>query len=491
MSARKGHSEHPPEPGVESRKNRLKQFLERDIWEYGVGEDHSLKGQWVALLRILSISWKGLFGNRLFSRAAALSYSSLLALGPVVAIAVIISSSFVESNPEAQIKRALLFIAPSLQEMVTIPAEAGLEAGESEMATALDTLITQIVVGAQELMGRINTGGSKAFGLFGAFILIWVVIQLLTSIETTLNQIWGVHQGRPWGQRIVYYWTFVSLGALLGLGSTALLSASNLASLFEWVPFGQEVTGVMIRFSPLLSFLMLVLLLMLFYRFFPNTSVSFKPALVGALLTAALLFTNNYLSILYVHRVISIQSFYGSVGIIPVLMIGLYFFWIFILLGGQITYAVQNVSFLANQAAWQRISPKVRELVTLAVFLRIARNFRNCQGPPTVTDLSNELHIPVNILNECLEMLEASDWVAQARIEDERDDRESTGYRPARPLEAYDLGLFRETMENYGRSEMVGHLLREDELLQRYREILDQQRENPLFGRNLNELLGN
>jgi membrane protein len=470
---------------------RLKHFLERDIWEYGVGEDPSLKGQWVALLRILSVSWKGLFENRLFSRAAALSYSSLIALGPLVAVVVILSTSFIKTNPELQIKKALLFIAPSLQEMVTLDESAPDDSASEAMATALDTLITQIIEGGEALMDQVNTGGSKAFGLLGSLILIWVVIQLLTSVETTLNQIWGIHQGRPWSQRIVFYWTFISLGALLGLGSTALLSASNLAGLFQWMPFGEEMTGMIINLSPILSFLMLILLLVLFYRFFPNTAVAMKPALVGSLLTASLLFVNNYLSILYVHRVISIQSFYGSVGIIPVLMIGLYFFWILILLGGQLTYAVQNVSFLANQAAWKRISNQVRELVTLSAFLQIARKFQQCEPAPTMTEISNRLHIPVNILNESLERLESMGWITRIAPEGGKEKPEETGFRPGQPLDVYNLSRFKTAMDEYGHSDMSRHLIREDDLLKQFYEALEWHKDHPLCQSNLKDLLSN
>lgn len=471
----------------------MARFLQQDIWEYGVGEDPSLKGQWVAFLRILSVSRTGLLQNRLFSRAAALSYSSLLALGPLIAIAVLLSGSLIKADPEIQIKKALLFIAPSLQEMITIEEMdvTTRKASEREMSTTLDTLISQITDGAEELLQRVNKGGSKAFGILGALILIWVVIQLLTSIETTLNQIWGVHQGRPWSQRIVFYWTFISLGALLGIGSTAIFSASNLASMFEWVPFGPEMTGFILRLSPILSFLMLVLLLVLFYRFFPNTSVGLKPAFVGSLLTASLLFLNNYLSILYVHRVISIQSLYGSVGIVPVLMIGIYFFWVLVLLGGQLTYAVQNVGFLANEAAWQRISSQVRELVTLSAFLQIARKFQQCQRAPTMTEISNKLHIPVNILNESLELLEELGWITRIEIEESSEDTEKTGYRPARPLETYNLSRFKKALQEFGHSDMAVHLVRSDEILRKYYEASGWHENDPFHQTPLRELLAN
>jgi membrane protein len=473
-----------PESG--SKLQRLRRFIERDIWDFGVGGDRSLQGQLRALVRVLVISARGLGENRLFSRAAALSYASLIALGPLVAIIVFLSGSFVQTDAETQIKRGLLFIAPSLQEYSRV--DTSLEA-DPEMASAVDELITRIVEGAESMLQQVNTGGSKAFGALGALIFIWVVIQLLTTVENTLNQIWGVHKGRLWSQRVVFYWTFVSLGVLLGLGSTALLSASNLATLTDWVPFGSSMANLTLALSPLLSFFMLVLLLTLFYRFFPNTSVHFKPALIGSLLTASLLLLNNFLSILYVHRVISFQSLYGSVGIIPVLMFGLYFFWILILLGGQLTYAVQNVSYLTTRSAWITISPRSRKLLTLAAFTHIARRFRDCEPPPTIHDISSRFKVPTNLLNESASLLEKMGWITRVAIEGAREEAEGSGFRPSRPLETYTPAAFQSTVERDGQSGAMQNLPAADPILKAYTEALDQLQGDTFWETDMASLL--
>jgi len=488
--------EHTDETGAVSKGKptrkgliqKIRLFVNRDIWDFALDGEPSLAGQRIAFLRVLSISWQGLFENKLFSRAAALSYSSLIALGPLVAIVVFFSSSFVNTDAEIQIKRALLFIAPSVQEMVTIEGESKTTANP-EMSSALDELISQIVDGAEKIVSGINTSGSATFGVLGSLILIWVVIQLLTSVETTLNEIWGVHQGRPWSQRIVFYWTFISLGAILGLGSTALFSASNLARMSNSVPFGGDMSGLLLSLTPLISFIMLVLLLVLFYRFFPNTSVKLKAAFVGSFLTACLLILNNYLSILYVQRVLSFQSFYGSLGIIPVLMIGLYFFWVLVLLGGQITYAVQNVSFLTNQVAWKRTSPIGREIVTLGAFIVIARKFIKCETAPSLNDISKRLHIPVNILNESLEILEDLDWITRISREEADGEKKRIGFRPSKPLKNYNLSIFKTSVEGVGKSEMLPRLIESDPLLKQYQEELKWHENEAFFQSDLQDLL--
>ena len=483
------HDGNAPRPDPASWQRtlakKLHHFFRDAIWEAPPSEESACRRQLRAFLRVLALSFRGLGQNSLFSRAAALSYASLIALGPFIAIIVSISGPFIQTDAQTQIKRGLLFIAPSLQEITRS------DDGDSstERSSAVDDLINQIVSGAEDLLNRVNTGGSKAFGAIGSLIFIWVVIQLLTSVENTLNQIWGVHQGRRWSQRVVFYWTFISLGALLGLGSTALLSASNVAGMTDWMPFGSDMARLFLALSPLLSFIILVLLLTLFYRFFPNTSVNFRPALIGSVITAGLLILNNYLSILYVHRVLSFQSLYGSVGIIPVLMIGLYFFWIVILLGGQLTYALQNVSFLTTQSAWFNISPFVRKALTLATFLMVARQFSKCLPPPSINAISNQLHVPSNLLNESISILERTGWITRVSLENAREESEGTAFRPARPLASYSLSSFQKDFENLGQSDLLTNLLQSDPLLQSYRESLRKQSEIPFWQSGLDKLL--
>lgn len=438
--------------------------MDLTIWEPPGDECPAWERHWRRILCIVAISLRGMRDNGLFSRAAGLSYGVMMALGPMVAIAVWISTAFIQADAETQIKRLLVFISPSLQELVQYNGAA--QEGD-EAVNALDSLITQIVIGAEGLIDQVNTAGSKAFGTLGGLVLIWLVIQLMTSIEHTFNSIWGVRKGRPWGQRIVTYWTFISLGAVLGLGATALVSASNLAMAFEWVPFGRTLTPVFIAITPFLSFLMLVILLSLFYMFFPHTQVRFKPAFAGACFTAVFLMANNYLSILYIHRVVSLQSLYGSLGIIPVLMIGLYFFWIFILLGGQMTFSVQNVQYLANQQAWNNLSARAREVVTLSVFLFVARRYHRCEPAPGSEAIGRGLHAPVNTVNQCVSALEDLGWLAPVRRVSE-EAGEMVAWQPAIPLDRITLAEFHEKLSCVGNSRPVQQHLLEDPVIRQY-----------------------
>ena len=96
----------------------------------------------------------------------------------------------------------------------------------------------------------------------------------------------------------------------------------------------------------------------------------------------------------YVHRVITQQSLYGSLGIVPVFMIGLYIFWFFVLIGGQITYSIQNADLLTHQSAWNNISVHTRETVALAAFTLICRRFRDCREAYSSGELTDRIRVP-------------------------------------------------------------------------------------------------
>ena len=466
-----------------ARLARLKKtstdFLRRDIWRSSALHLGGIKGRLYALLRVLSIILDGLTNNRLLNRSAALSCYSLLGLAPLVAIIVMVSGFVLHrGDPDVAangLNRILRFIAPPVAELARLqegtlqetPSPAGAEPGVPEPPSIPSGNLNEDLVALIEHI--IDSARSGTVGVVGALLLIFIGIQLLTSIEGAFNEIWGVRRGRSWYQRIVFYWSLISLGAILGSASITLLSTSAHSPLLDILPFGDQVSRLLSVAGPLLSFFMILLLLYGFYRLMPNTRVGRKAALVGAFFVTIFLFLNNYLSFLYVQRVITQQSLYGSLGILPILMIGLYIFWFFVLIGGQITYSVQNAGSLTHQYAWNNVSGHAQGIVSLAAFALICRRFRECQVPYSSSELTRRTRVPGHILNECLNRLADLGFINTTSTIRE-DGVASVRYQPARPLDTITLGAFRSALESYGNNEgaeliqeadpIVGHYLR-------------------------------
>ncbi len=416
---------------------KFRGLIESEIWTPSALENNSLQGRFYSILRIFTLTWVGVSDHKLVSRAAALSYSSLLGIGPLIAIAVLFSGFVLDRADTdeivAIINKGLLFVAPqvgSFQDLETSVQAAG----NSEMLINpnLTVLLENFIEGSR----------SATVGLVGGLILIMIVVQLFSSIEDAFNTIWGVRRGRNWLVRVVIYWTVVTLGALLAFASLTVFSASTFVSSLENVPMGGYIYTFLANSGWLMSFVVLTILLTAFYRFIPSTRVNWIPAIIGALVVVLLLNLNNHLAFLYFRRVVLTQSLYGSVGILLVLMVGLFTFWLIVLGGGQITYAIQNASFQSSRAAWNVLSFRTRELISFLVLGLICRRFQSCRPPYTATELARETRIPNQLLNESLSKLQDLTLVTAIPHEDS-DSFLDHSFQPSRPLESISVSEFR------------------------------------------------
>jgi membrane protein len=459
----------------------LQLLITRGIWQTHLSDDRSWLRPLYAVLRVLSITITGLREIRVFSRSAALSYSSLLGIGPLIAIAVLVAGTVLQSDDRniavEGLHRLLKFIAPQLDEFERAAAEAG----------AVDGVVVNPQV-VELIESFISASQSGTLGIVGALLLVVIVIQLFISVEESFNSIWGVRQGRPLLMRIVMYWTLVTLGAVLSLAALSLLSAATIAAMFDNLPFGAELLDLFRWAGPLGSFVLMTSLLTAFYRFIPNTNVFWRPALVGAVVVVVLLFLNNYLAFFYVKRVLLSQSLFGSLSILPVLMVGLYVFWFFVLLGGQITYAVQNVHYRSSQSAWHELNQASRESLCLLVLVLIGRRFKQCAPPYTASQLSAAVRVPTQVLNECLNRLIDMRLVS-LMPPGEGESSLDYHYQPARPLERISLLSFRQEFAHLGTAPSGALLDAVDPVLRYFHERLEEAERAALGDRTIDDLL--
>lgn len=478
---------------------RLRSIWTHEIWLASSLRDRSPRGRLYSVLRVLSITILGLRDLKVAARAAALSYSSLLGLGPLVAIAVLISGFALGNRDSAlaaqSVSRVIRVIAPQIDQLER--ARAGDRSEKPPEIRAKPPTPDEARAAANPDLVRlidnfIASSRSGTAGAIGLLTLLVIVIQLFTTIENTFNDIWGVRRGRSWLTRIIYYWTTVTLGALLFFASVTLLSAGAFIKVFksmtEGVPFGDQLLHLFAWVLPSSSLVLMMLLLMLFYRTVPNTRVRWQAALYGAIIVTGLLFLNNFLAFLYFRGVLRTNSLYGSVGIVPILMVGLYVFWFFVLVGGQITYAIQNVHYRSSQAAWHSLNATTRESLSLLLLLLIARRFRECLPAYSTTELSHRIRVPAQVLNESLNRLCDLGLISQLPSDDTRDQSDYR-YQPARPLDRISLVDFHRMFENYGEApsgEMLDNL---DPILAYYHERIAAALPEAFGTKSLNQLM--
>jgi len=122
-------------------------------------------------------------------------------------------------------------------------------------------------------------------GATGMVFLIFVAISMISRVEATFNDIWGVTRGRNWLVRVVQYWAAITLGPLLLICAVGLAGGPHLQStriLVSQMPF---IGGLVFRLLPLF---LLWLTFALLYKLGPHTNVRFEAALVGGVVARSL-----------------------------------------------------------------------------------------------------------------------------------------------------------------------------------------------------------
>lgn len=468
-------------PGIErilKRKERIRQRMWASLPETAP----TVERLFYFALRVATISLVGIKENRLLNRAAALSFSSLIGLIPMIAIIILVSGFALEkTDPDLvinNIHKAISYIAPQLSNLDSLSEDPSAESDEGR--AQLKVYLLEFVEASQ----------SGAVGISGIIALILIVMQLFSSIEGALNDIWDIKQRRSLIMKVGMYWTVITLGALLAGAGLAMLAAYTL----KWNAFASGFQGgdslrVLIEWATRCSsFLLLSTLLAAFYRFIPNTLVSWKASFTGAIFTLSCIALNHSMAFAYSHRVTLDRSLYGSLAMIPVLMMAMFIFWFFILLGGRVTYAVQNAHFKSDNLAWDQLSHASRESISLLLFSKICRQFRDCRSALSSKALAERSKLPVQYANASL--LRLCELKLISSIPPEKGEPfQNYKYQPAKPLDRVELSAFKTLFDNHGKTPDEALFDHYDPVVKRFHKILDQARKTAFSDLTIEDII--
>jgi membrane protein len=282
---------------------------------------------------------------------------------------------------------------------------------------------------ARKINEYIQNTRSGALGVTGSVLLIFAAISMLSRIEGTFNDIWGVARGRTWFMRIVLYWGVLSLAPLLVVVVLGLATGPHLESTKRFLatlPFvGNFLFHFVFQFAPVA---VLCLTFAAFYMLMPNAKVRWDAALVGGLVGGLLFHLNNLVNVLYVSRVVSNSKIYGSLGLVPVFMIGLYFSWLILLFGAQVAYAFQNRTAFLEEKQVENINQRGREFIALRLMTLIGQRYLRGDPPSSIQELAGELCVPSRLVRQVMQTLAAARLVVEVAGPE-------TSYLPARLME--------------------------------------------------------
>lgn len=382
-------------------------FLTYDIWRITESEVTKTTYALYNIIKTVSVCVTRFTKDRLVNKASALTYSTLLAIVPILAVLFAIARGFGFDNVmEEQIRNNF--------------------GGSPEAAEAVLTF-------AQSYLAQTKSGVFLGIGLV---LLFWTVINLVMEIEITFNRIWEVKRQRSVYRQITDFFSMILLAPVLIVVSAGL-SIFTTTTLKEMEDFAllAPVLQFLIRLVPyMFTWFMFTGL----YVFMPNTKVKFKHAFVAGIIAGTAFQAFQYLYINSQLWVSKYNAIYGSFAALPLFLLWLHVSWTICLFGAELTYAGQNIKSFSFEQDTRNISLRYRDFIVILVMSLIAKRFERNEPPYTAAQLSEENRIPLRLTRKILYLLQEINVIHE--VADDRKSEE-TAYQPSMDVGRLSVGL--------------------------------------------------
>src|SRR5204862_5951737 len=137
---------------------------------------------------------------------------------------------------------------------------------------------------------------------------------------------------------------------------------------------------------------------------------------------------NNIFNVIYVSRAVTYTNIYGSIGVIPLFLIGLYFSWLIMLLGAQVAYAYQNRGAYIQEKQAESVNQRGREFIALRMMTLVGQKFHRGEKPPSANEIAEALSVSSRLIGQLIEPLLQKNLVLEVATPE-------AAYCPARPLD--------------------------------------------------------
>ena len=330
---------------------------------------------WLETLKTLRIRFRE---DRLGLTAGSLTFTTLISLVPLVTVMLALFTAF---PMFASFQDALQnYFVQSL-----VP----------------DSIAKPVLTGLTQFAGK-----ASRLGAVGLVALGFTALTLMLTIDRTLNGIWRVRKPRPIAQRVLVYWSAVTLGPLLlglslSLTSYAISSSRGVAAALpggvQWLLSAIEFGSLLLGIAGL-------------FRFVPNTHVQWRHALSGAAFVAVGIEVAKKLLGWYLGTVPGYALVYGAFATVPILLVWIYLGWVIVLLGAVIAAYAPS---LQMRVAARPAVPGWRFELAMAVLSQLDRVRHSAPHGLSQAALSERLRADPLQLEPVLELLQQIGWVSR------------------------------------------------------------------------------
>ncbi len=393
-------------------------FLKVDIWRVQRDEVSAVRFFFYKLLKMLLLTVEWFLDKKMFVAAASLTYSTLLAIVPIIAVVFAIARGF----------------------GYNIYIEQWFRDSLSSQPQAAETIISFVN------SYLIHTKSGVFLGV-GLLFMLWTVIMLIDNIEQVFNDIWQVNKPRSIYRTITDYTSMFFLapiGIVVTSGLTIAVTSfagNNLSETY--------VLGPLLRFLiDLTPFLLMSAVFVFLYIFMPNTKVNFSSAIVPGILAG---FAMQGLQFAYIHSQIWVTGYnaiYGSFAALPLFLLWVQISWIICLFGANLCYTNQNLEDFAFRTNTSDLSHRYKLMLSLLLASRICKRFEEGERPYTALELKLQTGIPIRIVHDLLNELVELNVISEVNTGDKGDD---TYYQPAISLDKLSVRMVVDRIEAKGK----------------------------------------
>lgn len=391
------------------------------------GINYCISGVWsdprktmkVQIVKTVNLAVNSFLNRGLQIKSMALTYSTVLAIVPGIALLVAIGRGF---GLQKSLMDELYHLFPSQQKAV---------------ATALTFVDSYLSAATQGVFVGV-----------GIIVLLWTLVSLLSSIEDAFNSIWDVKANRSLYQKVTDYIAICMMIPILMIcqSGVSIFMSTTIQENLNF-PFITPVVNVILETAPLiLSWLAFSLSFMLI----PNVKVKFRYAAISGVICAIAF---QILQLLFVNGQIYVSKYnaiYGSFAFLPLLLIWLQLSWMLLLSGCVLTYSLQNVFTFNYLGNVDNISDNAWHSVSLIVTAVIAKRFASNQLPLTQFQIASQYKLPVRIVGRVIEKLSRARLIYFVKLNDDE-----LGISPAMEVENFSVADFLRILNSTGNNDVI------------------------------------
>ena len=386
----------------QSRLKSLLRFVRHDIWEMELTDSRWWQRLLLQVGQLSVLVCRDFLADGCVLRASALTFTTLLSIVPLFALMFSVLKAFGVQNE----------LEPLLLEHLTAGAQGAVP----------------------RIIEYINNTNVARLGTFGLVFLVVTVLTLLSNIEKTFNRVWRVSETRPLLRRFTDYFSVVTIGPIFVVAAISMTSSLQSQGVVQALLDKVYVGELLLFLFKILPFMVMWLVFCGVYLFMPNVRVSPRAALIGGVFGGTLWQLSQWGYVHFQVGVARYNAIYGTMAALPIFMVWIYMSWLIVLLGLELSYAVQNLRSVRLDLRVSEANFNCRRSVALTLLVYLGRCFYRADKAPNDEQVTVHLGIPPRLLRDIIDELQRLGWVVQVT-----GDGEDCSYQPAMALEKIDM----------------------------------------------------